>query len=156
MGKSRRNRGGGGKGGAAGARPDPLSKPKGAATWKPVKPPSDPELAALRERRILPVLRDLQSSEPKARSAAAAAVAHIVQDARCRKLLLREQVVRVLLDETLTDASLEGRAAGWEILRVLAAEEQPDFCVHLYRVDVVTAIQHAARKVRVLGFVYSA
>lgn len=135
MGKSRRNRG-------RQARGDPLSG------GKPPKPPTDPELAALRERSVLPVIRDLQSAEPGRRSAAAAAVASVVaRDARARKLLLRERVVHVVLAETLTDARLEGRAAGWEVLRVLAAEEDPDFCVHLYRVDVVTAIEHAAKKV---------
>ncbi|RYP00417.1 hypothetical protein DL764_006516 [Monosporascus ibericus] len=139
MGKSRRNRGSGQK-----QRSDPMAGKKD----KPVKPPTDPELAALREKSVLPVLRDLQSADPKRRTAAAAAVAHVVaRDERCRKLLLRERVVGVLLGETLTDSSLEGRAAGWQILRTLAAEEGPDFCVHLYRVDVVTAVQHAAKKI---------
>ncbi|KAH9887184.1 hypothetical protein F4778DRAFT_437226 [Xylariomycetidae sp. FL2044] len=133
MAKSRRNRAKGGQ------RADPLSKP--------VKPPSDPELAALREKRVLPVLKDLQSSEPKRRTAAASAVANIVQDAKCRKLLLREQIVHILLTHTLTDASLESRAAGWVILRILTAEEEADFCVHLHRVDVLSAIQHACTKV---------
>ncbi|KAJ2987366.1 hypothetical protein NUW58_g4546 [Xylaria curta] len=105
-----------------------------------------PELAAIREKSILPVLKDLQSSDPKSRTAAAGAIANIVQDTKCRKLLLREQIVHILLTQTLTDASLESRAAGWEILRVLTAEEEADFCVHLYRVDVFTAVQHAAVK----------
>ncbi|KAI1639797.1 hypothetical protein F4809DRAFT_44509 [Biscogniauxia mediterranea] len=133
MGKSRRNRAKGGQ------RSNPISKP--------VKPPSDPELAALREKSILPVVKDLQSADPKARSAAAAAIANIIQDTRCRKLLLREQIVHILLNETLTDASLESRAAGWEILRILTAEEEPDFCIHLYRIDVLTAVQHACAKI---------
>ncbi|KAK6957728.1 hypothetical protein Daesc_000516 [Daldinia eschscholtzii] len=132
MAKSRRNRA------KAGQRSDPIAKP--------VKPPSDPELAAIREKSILPVLKDLQSTEPKSRTAAAGAIANIVQDAKCRKLLLREKIVHILLNETLTDASLESRAAGWEILRILTAEEEADFCVHLYRVDVLTAIQHACAK----------
>ncbi|KAI1337396.1 hypothetical protein F5Y15DRAFT_152639 [Xylariaceae sp. FL0016] len=133
MGKSRRSRG------KAGQRADPIAKP--------VKPLTDPELVAIREKSILPVLKDLQSSDPKSRTAAAAAVANVVQDTKCRKLLLREQVVHILLSETLTDASLESRAAGWEILRVLTTEEEPDFCVHLYRIDVFTALQHACAKV---------
>ncbi|KAI1735747.1 hypothetical protein F4680DRAFT_296879 [Xylaria scruposa] len=133
MAKSRRNRA------KAGQRSDPIAKP--------VKPPSDPELAAIREKSILPVLKDLQSADPKSRTAAAGAIANIVQDTKCRKLLLREQVVHILLTQTLTDASLESRAAGWEILRVLTAEEEADFCVHLYRIDILTAIQHAATKV---------
>jgi hypothetical protein len=134
MAKSRRSRGKGGQ------RSDPIAKP--------VKPPSDPELAAIREKSILPVLKDLQSSDPKRRTLAAGAIANIVQDTKCRKLLLREQIVHILLTETLTDASLESRAAGWEILRVLTAEEEADFCVHLYRVDALTAVLHASAKVR--------
>lgn len=132
MAKSRRNRG-------KAQRSDPIAKP--------VKPLSDPELAAIREKSILPVLKDLQSPDPKRRTLAAGAIANIVQDTKCRKLLLREQIVRVLLTETLTDSSLESRAAGWEILRVLTAEEEADFCIHLYRVDTLTAISHASAKV---------
>ncbi|KAI0111371.1 hypothetical protein F4814DRAFT_440861 [Daldinia grandis] len=133
MAKSRRNRA------KSGQRSDPIAKP--------VKPPSDPELAAIREKSILPVLKDLQSTEPKRRTAAAGAIANIVQDTKCRKLLLREKIVHILLSETLTDATLESRAAGWEILRILIAEEEADFCIHLYRVDVLTAIQHACAKI---------
>ncbi|KAG6366522.1 hypothetical protein INS49_000699 [Diaporthe citri] len=133
MGKSRRNR-------AHAHRADPIS-----AAIKPVKAPTDPELAALREKRILPVINDLRSVDPSARSAAAGAVANIVQDAKCRKLLLREQIVPIVLTETLTDASLDSRAAGWEILRVIASEEESDFCVHLFRLDVLSAIEHAGK-----------
>ncbi|KAI1461316.1 hypothetical protein F4805DRAFT_278244 [Annulohypoxylon moriforme] len=132
MGKSRRNRAKGGQ------RPDPISKP--------VKPLSDPELIAIREKSILPVIKDLQSTEPKSRTTAARAISNIVQDPKCRKLLLREKIVHIILTETLTDTSLESRAAGWEILRVLVAEEEQDFCIHLYRVDIMTAIQHACEK----------
>ncbi|KAH6659366.1 hypothetical protein BKA67DRAFT_544261 [Truncatella angustata] len=131
MGKSRRNKG-------TAQRSDPLAKP--------VKPPTDPELAALREKSILPVLKDLQASEPVSRTAAAKAVANIVQDTKCRKLLLREQVVHIILTETLTDSSIESRAAGWEILKLLTQEEEVDFCVHLFRVDLLTAIEHAAKR----------
>lgn len=138
MGKSRRNRGNA-------HRADPMA----TKALKAVKPPTDPELAALREKRILPVINDLRSSDPKARSAASSAVANIVQDEKCRKLLLREQIVQILLTETLTDTNLDSRAAGWEILRVIASEEESDFCIHLFRLDTLTAIQHAAKNVSV-------
>ncbi|KAK3339243.1 hypothetical protein B0H65DRAFT_294470 [Neurospora tetraspora] len=130
MGKSRKNR-------VRPNRADPIAKP--------VKPPSDPELAALRESRILPVVKDLQSPDIKSRTAAAGAIANIVQDTKCRKLLLREQIVPIVLTETLTDNSIDSRAAGWEILKVLVQEEESDFCVHLYRLDILTAIEHAAK-----------
>ncbi|EGS21488.1 uncharacterized protein CTHT_0033460 [Thermochaetoides thermophila DSM 1495] len=131
MGKTRRNR--------VRNRTDPIAKP--------VKPPTDPELAKLREDKILPVLKDLKSPDAKSRTTAAGAIANIVQDAKCRKLLLREQVVHIVLTETLTDNNIDSRAAGWEILKVLAQEEEADFCVHLYRLDVLTAIEHAAKAV---------
>jgi hypothetical protein len=132
MGKARRNR-------VRPNRADPIAKP--------VKPPSDPELAALREAKILPVIKDLKSPEAKSRTAAATAIANIVTDTKCRKLLLREQIVHIVLTETLTDNSIDGRAAGWEILRVLSQEEEADFCVHLYRLDILTAMEHAAKSV---------
>ncbi len=131
MGKSRRNR--------AGARKDPLAKP--------VKPPSDPELAALREAKILPAIKDLKSTDTKKRTAAASAISNIIQDTKCRKLLLREQVVHTILNETITDTALESRAAGWGILQVLAQEEEADFCIHLFRSDVLTAIEYASKNV---------
>lgn len=137
MAKSRRNRAKGGQ------RSDPISKP--------VKPPSDPELAAIREKSILPVLKDLQSVDPKSRTAAAGAIANIIQDNKCRKLLLRERIVHIILNETLTDTSLESRAAGWSILRILAAKEEADFSVHLFRIDVLTALEHACANVRELS-----
>jgi hypothetical protein len=114
---------------------------------KPIKPPSDPELAAIREQRILPVLKDLQSAELKTRSAAASAISNIIEDTKCRKLLLREQIVKILFDQTLTDSSLETRTAGWGILTNLALEEEADFCIHLYRQDVITSIEGVVRTV---------
>jgi hypothetical protein len=115
---------------------------------KPVKPPSDPELAQIRDQRILPILRDLQSAELKTRSAAARVISNIVEDAKCRKLLLREQIVRILFEQTLTDSNIETRTAGWGILRNLALEEDADFCIHLYRQDVLTAIEGVVKTVR--------
>ncbi|KAF4636170.1 hypothetical protein G7Y89_g1920 [Cudoniella acicularis] len=116
-------------------------------TSKPIKPPTDPELAAIREQRILPVLKDLQSADLKTRSAAASAISNIIEDTKCRKLLLREKIVKILFEQTLTDSSLETRSAGWGILRNLALEEEADFCIHLYRQDILTAIEGTVKTI---------
>ncbi|PBP20651.1 ARM-like repeat-containing protein [Diplocarpon rosae] len=108
---------------------------------------ADPELAAIREQRILPVLNDLQSSDLKIRSAAARAITNIIEDQKSRKLLLREQIVRIIFEQTLTDSSLETRTDGWGILRNLSLEEEADFCVHLYRQDILTAIEGVIRTI---------
>ncbi|EFX05894.1 armadillo repeat protein [Grosmannia clavigera kw1407] len=136
MGKSRRNRAG------ASNRSDPVG-----GRPRTVKEPSDPQLAALRNDKILPVVKDLRSADPKTRTTAAGAIANIVEDSKCRKLLLREQIVHIVLTETLADSSIESRAAGWEILNVLAQNEESDFCVHLFRCDVLTPAEHALSQV---------
>jgi hypothetical protein len=114
---------------------------------KPVKPPTDPELAEIREKQILPIITDLTSPDSTKRSSAAVAVANIIEDTKCRKLLLREQIVRILLEQTITDSALESKSAGWGILRNLALEEEVDFSIHLYRQDILTAIQSTAQTV---------
>lgn len=116
-------------------------------TSKAAKPPSDPELASIREQRILPVLKDLTSAELETRSSAAKAIANLIEDSKCRKLLLREKIVQILFEQTLTDSSLETRASGWGILRNLALEEEADFCIHLYRQDILTAIEGTIKTV---------
>jgi hypothetical protein len=129
------------------SKPGNRAKDRDNPTAKPIKPPSDPELAAIREQRILPILRDLQSVSVEKRSSAAKAIANIIEDTKCRKLLLREQIVPILFEQTLTDSNLETRTAGWGILRNLVLEEEADFCIHLYRQDVLTAIEGVARSV---------
>lgn len=130
------------------SKPRVRAKNRQNPTAKPVKPPTDPELAAIRETKILPVLQDLQSAELKTRAAAASAISNLIEDTKCRKLLLREQIVRILLQQTLTDSDLSTRTAGWGIVRNLALEEEADFCIHLYRQDILTAIEGAIKPVR--------
>lgn len=115
------------------------------------KPISDPKLAAIRDQRILPVLKDLQSPDLKTRSSAARAVTNLIEDQTTRKLLLREQIVRVLLEQTLSDSNWETSTDGWGIMRNLSLEEEPDFCIHLYRQDILTAIEGAILKVGSMG-----
>lgn len=119
---------------------------------KPVKPPADPQLALLRETKIIPIINDLQDPDSKKRSIAATAIANLVDDQQCRKLLLREQIVRILLEQTTTDTSLESKSAGWGILRNLALEEEADFSIHLYRQDILTAISGIVKTVSRISF----
>lgn len=112
-----------------------------------VKPPTDPELLELREKHVLPVLKKLQSSDQITRSAAAHTITTLIGGKKTRKLLLREQIVKVLLEQTLHDGSVEARNDGWGILLSLAQAEERDFCVHLYRQDILTAIAGAGKAV---------
>lgn len=129
------------------SKPRNRAKNRSNPAIREIKPPTDPELAALREKHILPVLKELQSSELKTRSAAARAITNLIEDNKTRKLLLRDQIVKILLEQTLTDLSLETRVDGWGILRNLVLEEDRDFCIHLSRRDILTAIEGAGKSV---------
>ncbi|KKA30232.1 hypothetical protein TD95_003744 [Thielaviopsis punctulata] len=124
------------------SRPSRASRRGGPMERKP-KPPTDPELVALREQKVLPILKELQAPDPKSRSVAASAVANIISNEKVRKLMLREQLVHIVMTETLTDASVDSRASGWEIIKILAEEEDAGFSVHLFRKDILTAVEYA-------------
>ncbi len=107
---------------------------------RPSKVPTDPETLALREQKILPVLASLAGPDPKKRAEAAIAIANLIEDRRCRKLLLKEQIVRVIMERTITDSNLEVEAGGWGVLHNLALEEGDDFRIHLFRQDILTPV----------------
>jgi hypothetical protein len=114
---------------------------------KPVKPPSDPELAALREEKIVPLIKNLTNSDPTVRTSAAIAISSTIEDTKFRKLFLREQLVKILLEQTLTDQVLELRSVGWAILRTLALNEEFGFSIHLYRLGISSAIERTIQSV---------
>jgi hypothetical protein len=114
---------------------------------RPARTPSDPEAAAIRDQKILPVLSQLSSPDPKSRSTAASAIANLIEDHKCRKLLLREQVVRLIMEQTLTDSEMEVVVAAWGVLRNLAVEEDWSFGIHLYRQDILTPMEAAIKTV---------
>ncbi|TQS37877.1 hypothetical protein Golomagni_01637 [Golovinomyces magnicellulatus] len=105
-----------------------------------IKPLSDPELARIREEKIVPAIKDLQSPDFAARSLAVGSILKLVTDVKSRKLFLREQIVKVLLDQTLKHSNLETKADGWCILKSIAQEEDTDFCVHLSRIGILETI----------------
>ncbi|KAI9774003.1 MAG: hypothetical protein M1839_001955 [Geoglossum umbratile] len=125
-------------------RPKPR---RGPTTGRPVKAPSDPEAAAVRDQKILPVLSQLSNPDSKSRSTAASAIANLVENQKCRKLLLREQVVRLIIEQTLTDSEMEVVVAGWGVIRNLAVEEDRSFGIHLYRQDILTPVEVAIKSV---------
>ncbi|POS82755.1 hypothetical protein EPUL_006243, partial [Erysiphe pulchra] len=105
-----------------------------------IKPLTDTELIAIREQQILPVIKDLRSSDFTTKSAAIESAQKLIQDNKCRKILLREQFVKILLEQIIEDSNLQVKAGGWVTLRNLAKEEEADFCVHLYRLGVLEKI----------------
>jgi len=91
----------------------------------------------LREQKILPITQGIQSTSPTDRVQSLAALSNIVRDETCRKLLLKERIVNILLEQSIKDASQEVVVLAWGALRSLAKEEGYDVALHLYRKDVM-------------------
>ncbi|KZF23135.1 hypothetical protein L228DRAFT_245862 [Xylona heveae TC161] len=125
-------------------------KPKdrrGPTSGRPLKPLADPESVKLRDQEILPAVSALASTQPHDRVTAATVICNLIENEKCRKLLLREQLVRLVMEQTINDADLSVITAGWGVLRNLALAESWDFGIHLYRQDILTPLQAAIKKV---------
>ncbi|KAL7269245.1 hypothetical protein RUND412_008104 [Rhizina undulata] len=105
------------------------------------------ELDALRDSKILPVVRNLSSAFSKERAEAVAVVNNLLQDANCRRLLLKERVMQKLMEEMLNDSSQEVVVHGWGALRIIAAEEGYDQSINMFRKDVLTPAATAVTKI---------
>ena len=104
--------------------------------------------SALRESKILPVVKNISSLDASERVQAVTAIANLVEDPTCRKLLLKERVVIALMGQVLNDSSPEVVVRGWGALRNLAVEEGYDVCLHMYRRDILTPLTAAIPKVQ--------
>lgn len=82
----------------------------------------------------------MRDSDVTTKSTAIESTLKLVQDKKCRKILLREQIVKILLEEIFEDSNLQVKTGGWVTLKSLAKEEEADFCVHLYRRGVLEKI----------------
>ncbi|EPS38059.1 hypothetical protein H072_8206 [Dactylellina haptotyla CBS 200.50] len=94
----------------------------------------------LRDQKITPIIAGIQSQSPAERVQHLNAASSIVEDPLCRKLLLREHVVRVVMEHSLLDGAQEVVTAGWGFLNKLVSYEGYDVAVHLYRKGILDLV----------------
>lgn len=107
-------------------------------TARPLNPAEVAANNVLRESKILPVVKNLGSTNPKQRSEAVHAINNLLEDKNCRRLLLKERVVQKLMEEMLNDSNQEVVVYGWGALRNIAAEEGYNQSIFMYRKDILT------------------
>ncbi|KAH8155402.1 uncharacterized protein LAJ45_00412 [Morchella importuna] len=112
-------------------------------TARPLNPAEVAANAALRESKIIPVVKNLGSTNTKQRSEALSAIVNLLEDSNCRNLLLRERVVQKIMEGSLNDSNQEVVVYGWGALRNVAAEEGYDQCIFMYRKDILTPVAAA-------------
>ncbi|RPB04248.1 ARM repeat-containing protein [Choiromyces venosus 120613-1] len=114
------------------------------------RPPNAAEKAAnnaLRESKVLPVVKNLSSTSPKERAEAVSAINNLLQDATCRQLLLRERVVQKLMEEMLNDSSQEVIVYAWGALRNISVDEGYDQSIFMYRKNILAPVASALQKI---------
>lgn len=117
------------------------------STARPLNTAENAANKALRESKILPVVKNLGSANPRQRSEAVTAITNLLEDANCRRLLLKERVVQKLMEEMLSDSNQEVIVYGWGALRNIAAEEGYDQSIFMYRKDILTPAAVAIKTV---------
>ncbi|KAK7206522.1 hypothetical protein BZA70DRAFT_274456 [Myxozyma melibiosi] len=104
--------------------------------------------AAENVETALPLLQKLTSSDAKERAMAASAISSLLEIPTVRKVLLKEKLVKILIERSLTDSSEEVVTEAFGALRNLALEEGYDVCVFIWRKDILASIEIYLSKIQ--------
>lgn len=102
---------------------------------------------ALIEKKIQPLIKNLQSTIPNDRNAAISSISVLCDDPHMRQLLLKEKLVQIILTKLLNDDNMDIVIESLGVLRNLTLEEGYDLAVHLWRLDVWSAIKVGMDKI---------
>lgn len=100
----------------------------------------------LRTQKILPVMQNLVASDMTDRSMAISAINVMCEDPKLRTLLLKEKLLKVVLENSIKDSSEEIVSEAYGLLRNLCIEEGYDVAVFLWRQDILTLIENDLNK----------
>ncbi|EWC48637.1 hypothetical protein DRE_01859 [Drechslerella stenobrocha 248] len=100
-------------------------------------PLNSAETEVLRDQKIAPILAGLQAVDPAGRAQSLLAACAIIDDPLCRRLLLKEQIIRRVMEQSLVDPAQEVVTAGWRLLNKLVLLGGYDAAVHLYRQGIL-------------------
>lgn len=102
---------------------------------------------ATRTSKILPLINKLNSTIPNEKSMALGAITILSEDARMRKLLLKEKLISVVMQTCLNDFNDEIVVEAFGLLRNLGIEEGYDVVKYLWRQGIWTSIESALNKI---------
>ncbi|KAK9480948.1 hypothetical protein V1514DRAFT_274953 [Lipomyces japonicus] len=97
----------------------------------------------------VPLIQKLTSTDAKERVLAVSTIAKLLDDSNLRKIFLKEKLIQIIIDRSLSDGSDEVVKESYGILRNLAIEEGHDVCVFLWRKDILSAISITLEKIKV-------
>lgn len=100
-----------------------------------------------RKSKILPLINNLKSSVPNEKSMALGALTVICEDARMRKLCLREKLVPLIMEQCLNDSNDEIVVEAFGLLRNLGIEEGYDVITYYWRQNIWVALEAGLNKI---------
>lgn len=101
-----------------------------------------------RKTKILPLIEKLKSADAADRQLAISALTTLAEDTRLRQLLLKEKLIQIVLEQSLSDSSQEVVCEAFGLLRNMCLEEGYDVAMFLYRQDISTAVEGALNGVK--------
>lgn len=111
------------------------------------KSKQDQKDESTRQSKILPLINKLQSSVPNERAMAMGAIGILAEDTRMRKLLLKEKLILILMEQCLNDSNDEIVVELYGLLRNLAIEEGYDVCKFYWRSNIWASIEAGINKI---------
>lgn len=125
------------------ARVNPLGgKPKSGTNKQDMKDEQT------RQSKILPLINKLKSTLPNEKSMGLGAITILSEDARMRKLLLKEKVIITVMENCLNDANDEVVVEAFGLLRNLGIEEGYEVTKFYWRSNIWTSIENALEKIQ--------
>lgn len=100
-----------------------------------------------RNSKILPLIEKLKSSIPNEKSMALGAITVLCEDDRMRKLLMKEKLVPIIMEQCLNDSNDEIVVESFGLLRNIGIEEGYDITKYYWRSNIWTAIEAALQKI---------
>lgn len=100
-----------------------------------------------RNSKILPLINKLKSSVPNDKTMALGAITVLCEDERMRKLLLKEKLVQIIMEQCLNDSNDEIVVESFGLLRNIGIEEGYDVTKYYWRSNIWTAIEAALKKI---------
>lgn len=97
--------------------------------------------ASLITKKIQPLLTQLQSAVPNDRNMAISSISVLCDDPHMRQLLLREKLVQIILNHTLSDSNKDIVIEAYGLLRNLTLEEGYDISIYLWRNKIWVSIK---------------
>ncbi|KAI9795529.1 MAG: hypothetical protein M1825_001277 [Sarcosagium campestre] len=110
----------------------------------------DLEAAEVRIETILPLLEDLVCADAGSRAIAAGAIGDFIDEEICRKILIEENLIQLLLHQTIKDSESAVVTAAWAVLCRLANFEDSRYHLVSHKQDIFKAIDSTLTHVRSL------